>query len=121
MLHKQIINYIMKQRKKNFQLIKNMVAFFTLSFIFLFVFIEGEHSNFIENKMNKIIYVILFFISFLILIGLFSYIGFKTTRGTTFIYKVPNKEKKLNNIDFGQSFPNIRKYSNYKKENKYSK
>ncbi|MFP7699659.1 hypothetical protein [Candidatus Phytoplasma pyri] len=58
-----------------------------------------------NEKIRDILFFIFGFIFILMMMGLFSYIGFKILRGTMFIYKDPNKEKNLNNIDFGQSYP----------------
>ncbi|MGA0447888.1 MAG: hypothetical protein ACLTFB_00755 [Candidatus Phytoplasma pyri] len=56
---------------------------------------------------NKIIYWFFSFISCFIGVGIYSYVCFKIVRGTVFIYKDPNKEKTLNNVDFGESLPDV--------------
>lgn len=46
--------------------------------------------------------------------GFYYYVGFKITKGKEFIYKNPHKEKKLENIDVGESITRGRYYKDYK-------
>ncbi|MGA0448065.1 MAG: hypothetical protein ACLTFB_01695 [Candidatus Phytoplasma pyri] len=75
-----------------------------------------KHIGFMQNK---IIFGIFIFISFLIIMGFYSYVCFKIMRGTVIIYKDPNKEKTLNNIDFYESLPTGNNISRFRKSIKY--
>ncbi|CAP18616.1 conserved hypothetical protein [Candidatus Phytoplasma mali] len=66
--------------------------------------LKSSHLGFMEHQ---IIYWIFSFISCFIAWGILNYISFKIVRGTGFIYKDPNKAKTLNNVDFGESLPDI--------------
>ncbi|WP_041186048.1 hypothetical protein [Candidatus Phytoplasma mali] len=94
------------QRK---QRIKDIIVLLILSSIFVITLLEVKNllkvnKSYFDFMKNEIIYWIFIFISFFMIIGLFFYICFKITNGTAFIYKDLDKEKNLNNIDFGQLF-----------------
>ncbi|MFP7699679.1 hypothetical protein [Candidatus Phytoplasma pyri] len=101
------------QRK---QIIKDIIAFLILISIIPLLCLT-KHMGFMQNK---IIFGIFIFISFLIIMGFYSYVCFKIMRGTVIIYKDPNKEKTLNNIDFYESLPTGNNISRFRKSIKYS-
>ncbi|MGA0448249.1 MAG: hypothetical protein ACLTFB_02670 [Candidatus Phytoplasma pyri] len=105
------------QRK---QIIKDIIAGLILVFSLpLLAYLSTNYSDFIKNKIIfNILLIILGLIATFTIFGIIFYICFKIMRGTEFIYKDPNKEKNLNNIDLGQSFPDFYhdKSINYGKE-----
>ncbi|MGA0447961.1 MAG: hypothetical protein ACLTFB_01140 [Candidatus Phytoplasma pyri] len=91
------------QRK---QIIKDIIAGSILVFSLLLAYLLTNYSDFIKNKMvlSILCYIVGLIITFTIF-GIIFYIDFKITRGKEFIYKDPNKEKNLNNIDLGETLP----------------
>ncbi|WP_284928248.1 hypothetical protein [Candidatus Phytoplasma sp. AldY-WA1] len=91
------------------KLIKDIIFFWILTFIFII----GSFGHKIENKSTfiSVIINISTFLSGLMVIGLFCYIGFKIMKGKTIIYKDPNKAKTLDNIDFVDTLPDGKSHS----------
>lgn len=79
------------------QYIKDIITFLLLILISVFAILNKNH--------NKTIILFLNIPGYLIILGIFPYVIFKITKGKFFIYKNPNKEKTLNNIDFKESSP----------------